>query len=71
MVGAIVVGVVPGSPAFFAGLQDDDVVFKVSGQDVRDADDFARAVGGKKSGDVLKLMVQRNAETLFIALTMP
>jgi curli biogenesis system outer membrane secretion channel CsgG/Tfp pilus assembly protein PilF len=57
--GAEVTSVVPETPAAAAGLQSGDVIVKVQGNAVRDADQFARAVGTAAPGMALTLQVSR------------
>jgi serine protease Do len=69
--GARVVGVEPGSSAAQGGLMPDDIVLKVGGVDVPDANAFAARVKKLSSGSVLRLLVRRQNDTLFVAIVKP
>ena len=71
VVGARVVDVRFGSPAFQSGLRPDDIIQKVNGVDTSDAPAFAKVVKGAKSGEVLRLFVLREGGSLFVALQKP
>ncbi len=60
--GAVVEGVVDGSPAAKAGIQIGDVIVKFSGQVIGDAAALVNAVGGKKPGDKVVVSVRRGSE---------
>ena len=57
------VDVVEGAPAADAGLRDGDLITKVDGDEVDDAEDVRDAVTAKKPGDELRLEVRRGDET--------
>ena len=58
--GAIVDRAMPGTPAAEAGIQPGDIIIKVNGQDVRDAGDLTREIGGMKPGEKIQLSYLRN-----------
>jgi len=69
--GARVVKVGFGSAAFHAGLQADDVVTKVNGSDVSNANDLQRVVKDAEPGHVLRMFVLRGGSSIFVALQKP
>jgi S1-C subfamily serine protease len=55
-----------------AGLAKDDVIVKLDGADVTDADAFAAAVRAAPQGAVLKLLIQREGNSVvFAAMAKP
>ncbi len=69
--GAYVQNVVPGSPAEKAGIQDGDIVFKVDGTQITDANGgLSKIIAGKKVGDNLKLAIWRDGEQKDITVTL-
>jgi serine protease Do len=71
IVGARISKLRPGSPAFLAGLEPNDVVISVDGKAVVSAEVFADVVKGAASGAVLKMLVRRGSSTVFAALEKP
>jgi S1-C subfamily serine protease len=61
--GAILVAVVPGSPADAAGLQEDDVVTRIGDAEVEGADDLVRAVRSHEPGDRVEVTFVRGDQT--------
>ena len=51
-----------GSPAYQAGLERDDVILAVAGQEVASAADFGRAIGGRRPGDDVPLVFERRGQ---------
>ena len=58
MNGAIVMMVVPDTPAADAGLRRHDVVIEMSGKEVRTADEAKLVVDESSVGDILTLKVR-------------
>ncbi|MFY1690094.1 trypsin-like peptidase domain-containing protein [Plantactinospora sp. WMMB782] len=58
--GALIGGVVPGSPAAKAGLQQGDVVTQFGDKKIGDADDLVGAVQAGKVGDQVQVTYTRN-----------
>jgi PDZ domain-containing protein len=63
--GALVVGILPGSPAEDE-LEPGDVIVEVSGQPVELANDVGLAIATREAGDVIELVVERDNEELAI-----
>jgi putative serine protease PepD len=61
--GARLEEVVQGGPAADAGLEAGDVVTKIGGKDVNNADDLRAAVDVQAPGDEVKVEVRRDGET--------
>jgi serine protease Do len=53
--GVIIVDVIPGSPAAEAGLAKADVILKIDGKDVKNADELRKFLKTKKIGDTVSL----------------
>lgn len=68
--GALVGGLVPGQPAEKAGLEAGDVILKIDGQDVTNADELMRTIAGKKPGDSVKAEIWRDGKTLSKTITL-
>ena len=62
--GVLIVRVVPGSPADRAGLRAGDVIQKLDGQVINDADTLQQKVENTKVGGNLRLDVIRNGQAL-------
>lgn len=60
--GALITGVVDGSPADKAGLADGDVVVRFDGERVRDTRDLRRLVRAAKPGDKATLVIVSNGK---------
>jgi serine protease Do len=62
--GAYVQSVVVGSPAEKAGIMEGDIIFKIDGSPITEANGgLAKVVAGKKAGDTLKLSVWSDQPT--------
>lgn len=66
--GALITGVVPGSPAEDAGLQPGDVIREINHQPVGNAGDFYAALGKFEHGRSLLLLVKRGTQTFFVSI---
>jgi Do/DeqQ family serine protease len=66
--GVLVVRVVPNSPAATSGLRAGDVIQKLNGQAVNDADSIQKAVEDSSIGGNLRLDLRRNGQTLDLAV---
>lgn len=60
--GAVLVNILPGSPAEKAGLRAGDVVTSVNGKPVRDASDLRNQVGLMRVGDPVALEILRDGK---------
>ncbi len=68
--GALVVQVVPGSPAAGAGIQQGDVIVALNGSSVASADQLATAVEADHAGDSVSLGIYRGSSRLTIKVTL-
>jgi S1-C subfamily serine protease len=68
--GAVVVDVVPGSPAENAGLQPADVVTRFGDQGVESADDLTSAVRNRKPGDKVDITFYRGSAQRKVTVTL-
>jgi serine protease Do len=66
--GVVVDQVSPGSRADNAGLQAGDVIQQVNHQSVSNMREYSRAVGASKKDEPVLLLVNRNGETMFLAV---
>ncbi len=69
--GAVVDDVERGSAAAKAGLQPGDLVLKVDGDEVKSAQELVKLMKGKKSGQIVRLLLERDGSRLFVALKVP
>lgn len=68
--GAIVAGVVPGSPAEKAGLGEGDVILKIADQKVNDAGDITDFIEKSKVGDQVRLQIENKAGKKIVLITL-
>jgi S1-C subfamily serine protease len=61
--GAVVASVTPGSGAEQAGLAQGDVITRIDGKDVGNADDVTTAVSDHKPGDTINITIDRNGQS--------
>jgi S1-C subfamily serine protease len=59
---AIIIEIVPESPADEAGLKEGDIILSVDGEDLSSDYDLATAIGQYESGDVVNLEIKRTGE---------
>jgi len=59
--GAVVVNVVPGSPAQEAGVQAGDILTRVNGRSISDAAQLTEVARGLKSGSTVPVVVRRQS----------
>ncbi len=64
--GAIVMHVVPNSPAQAAGIRQGDIILQVDGKKVPGAEELRDAVIAHEIGDTITMQIQRGSETLNI-----
>jgi len=67
--GVVVTGVANGSMAAEAGLQPGDVILEVDRQKVQDVQEFRKALAKAGKSSQLLLLVNRQGQTLFVALS--
>lgn len=67
--GVVVGGVNPGGPADQAGLRGGDIVSAINGEKVTNVEVMRSLISNVRPGDVAKLKVERDGETLDIAVT--
>ena len=69
--GAYVVDVVAGSPAEKASIQAGDIIYKIDGAQLTDANGgLAKIIAGKKPGDTLNLEIWRDGNILKISIAL-
>lgn len=64
--GALVVGVVPGSPAERAGITRGDVVLEIAGRKIKTPDDLVAAIKDQKVGATVELLLWREGKLVRI-----
>ncbi|MBO8137961.1 MAG: trypsin-like peptidase domain-containing protein [Desulfotomaculum sp.] len=67
--GALIAGVVPGSPADKAGLQRGDVITGLDGKTIKNSDELIEIIKSKDVGDTLKVEAIRNGQKLELYVT--
>ncbi len=68
--GVRIVDIAGGSPAATAGLQTDDLITSINGQDVRRMDDMAREMSNKPPGAKLTFSVNRGGTQRQVSVTL-
>lgn len=68
--GAMVTGIVAGSPAEAAGLQSQDIITSIGGGEVRSVRDLREAVERRASGEEVEICVCRRGERLTLRATL-
>jgi predicted metalloprotease with PDZ domain len=58
----------PGSPAYAAGLERDDIIVSIGGAKVTRADDVDRAITTRKPGDALPIVFERRGQAVTAAI---
>ena len=66
--GVVVADIDPSSHAADAGLREGDVIQQVNRQPVKSVQDFNRAMASAKKDDPTLLLVNREGNTLFVAV---
>ncbi len=69
-VGAALAQVLPGTPAAKAGLRSGDVVVKLDGRTIRDADEISTVIAAKRPGDTMKVTYVRGGKTATTTVTL-
>lgn len=60
--GVAIDGVIPETAAWFAGLDDGDVLVSVNGADMRSGEDVSRAIGSRRVGEMIKFVFLRDGD---------
>ncbi|KJS73540.1 MAG: peptidase S1 [Desulfotomaculum sp. BICA1-6] len=68
--GAVVAGVVPGSPAEKAGLQEGDAILQIGKQKVNDAGDITGFIEKSRVGDKVQLQIENSSGKKAIVVTL-
>ena len=68
--GALIVSIVPDSPAENSGLMEEDVIIKVDSREIEDDKDLIRAISSKHPDDYTTFTVIRGDEKLRISVTL-
>ena len=63
-------GVSPGSPAEKAGLRGGDVLVRFGEKEIRNIYDYTYALGERKPGDVVTLVVKREGKDVPLEMTL-
>lgn len=64
----VVVSLVADGPAGEVGIRRGDIIAQINGEDITSLADFNKFVTRLKSGDVVRLLVQRGANSYFVAV---
>jgi len=67
--GVVILGVIPGSPAERAGLQQRDVILEIDGGKIKNTKQLAKAIEEMKIGQKANLLVYRNGRLLKVSFT--
>ncbi len=70
VVGVLLGGVRPGSPAEKAGLQAGDVIVKLGGKTVRNIEEYTALLGDFSPGDTVEIVVQRAGKEVTLKATL-
>ena len=68
--GAVIVEVIPGSPAFEAGLQPGDIISRVNGKPITNADQLTAAAASLKEGESATVVIKRGNTTILADITL-
>lgn len=68
--GVVVVELLQNGPAA-QGIAPGDVIIKINGQNVQSLDDFQKATSGLKSGQSVRILIQRGSGRGFVAFRIP
>jgi serine protease Do len=66
--GVVVAAVKPGSVSEEAGIAAGDVIKEINGTKISSAADFAKAVSAHKKGEIMRLLLRRGDNSLFVAI---
>ncbi|CAN5854730.1 trypsin-like peptidase domain-containing protein [soil metagenome] len=68
--GVLLVEVVPASPAAQAGLQENDVITEIEGEEAETPTDVSRVINSKKPGDRVEITINRAGDTQTVTATL-
>jgi serine protease Do len=69
-IGVVVTGVEPGSAAAEARVQTGDVIQEINRKPVKNVMEFMQKIDHAKAGETLLLLIQREQNSLFVAITL-
>jgi len=69
--GLVVRAVEPRTPAARAGIEVDDVLYKVNGQLIRNMSDLAKIMDKVEAGSTLRVMMDRHGDQTFALIRLP
>jgi serine protease Do len=69
-IGVVVTGVEPGSAAAEAGVRTGDVIQEIDRKPVKNVADFMQKLDKLKTGETLLLLIEREQNSLFVAITL-
>lgn len=64
----VVVSLVSEGPSADVGIMRGDVISQINGQDIHSVDDFNQSITQLKSGEVVRLLIQRGQNSYFVAV---
>lgn len=67
--GVVIVGVIPGSPAEKAGLQQRDVMLEINGKKIKNTEELAKAIKDMKIGQKSTLLIYRSGRLMNMNFT--
>lgn len=68
--GVVVLGVVPGSASYLAGLQAGDVILEINKLRVTDLKQYGQIMAKIEQGRPILLLIQRSGQTFFVTIAM-
>ncbi|NIO17736.1 MAG: Do family serine endopeptidase [Deltaproteobacteria bacterium] len=66
--GVRIEAVLPGAPAYLAGMRNEDIIIDLNRMKVGDVADYNKIIDSLEGGDVLSALVLRKGRTLYLAL---
>ncbi len=69
--GLVVRAVQVGSPAARAGIEVDDVLYKINGQLIKNTSDLGKVMDGIEAGSTLRVMMDRHGNQAFSLIRLP
>jgi C-terminal processing protease CtpA/Prc len=60
--GVLITGIVEDSPAEETGLEEDDVIYSIEGEKVKDSKELGKLIASKEPGDEVKIVVYRDGK---------